>query len=163
MNKKPPKYEPERHPLDYVFLFPYKFQCLKPLAGNSIKPRKLSQDLALGRSVKTWLSDAQSRPGSQTLSQDLVLGCSQLRPGSLERSVKTWLSEALSQDLALVRSQSRPGSRKLSVKTWHLEALSQDLALGRSVKSWLSEALSQDLALGHSQDLVPHVLQATTF
>ena len=71
----------------------------------------LSQGLALRRSIKTWLSDAQSRPGARTLSQGLALG----------RSIKTWLSDA----------QSRPGAR----------ARSQDLALGRCI---------QNLALGYS-------------
>jgi hypothetical protein len=99
MIKKPPKYESERHPLDHVLLFPYKFQSLKPLAGNSIKPRTLSQELALGSSLKTWLSEA--------LSHDLALG----------RSVKTWISDP----------QSRPGSRTLSVMTWLSHTLRQDL------------------------------------
>jgi hypothetical protein len=79
-----------------------KFQSLKPLSCNSIKPRRIS--------VKAWLSDA--------LSRDLALGRSQPRPGS----------DALTQDLALGRFHPRPGSRTLSIQTWLSDAFTQDLA-----------------------------------
>jgi hypothetical protein len=129
MNKKPPKHEPERHTLDHYVLFPFKFQSLKPIACNSIKPRTLA--------VKTGLSEA--------LSQGLAVWCSQSRPGSRTLSVKTcsdavtqelalgrfhprWLPDALNSDLVLGSFHSRPGSHTLSIQTWISYAFTQDLA-----------------------------------